>query len=181
VAIKTEWGEPLTEADLAAMPDDGHRYELIDGALVVTPAPNVRHQTCVTALLVLLQAARRDEHRVFAAPLDVRLSELTVVEPDVLVARRSDLTEARVEGPPVLAVEILSASTRKIDLGTKRLTYEAAGVPAYWLVDPDVPSLTVLHLEQGRYVEHATVTGDEAYEAELPFPVTVVPAALLEA
>lgn len=173
------WGARLTEHHLAGMPDDGHRYELIDGVLLVTPAPNLAHQTCVGSLLGLLRAARPPGHRVLMAPFDVRLSEFTVVQPDVLVARERDLTEARLEGAPVLAVEVRSPSTSRIDLGTKRLTYEAAGVPAYWLVEPDVPSLTVLHLEEGRYVEHAAVTGGEAYDADFPFPVTVVPSQLL--
>jgi Uma2 family endonuclease len=85
-----------------------------------------------------------------------------------------------VEGAPVLVVEVLSPSTRSIDLGTKRLAYEAAGVPAYWLVDPEVPSLTVLELDAGRYVERATVTGDDAFHADFPFAVTVIPARLLD-
>lgn len=162
------------------MPDDGHRYELVDGALVVTPAPNVRHQTCVLALGMLLYSARGEGHRVLIAPVDVRLSPTTVVQPDVLVARQSDLTDTRLEGAPLLAVEVLSASTSRIDLGTKRLVFEAAGVPAYWLVDPDEPSLTVLHLQDGRYIELVTVTGEEPYAATVPFPVTVVPARLLD-
>jgi Uma2 family endonuclease len=117
---------------------------------------------------------------VFVAPLDVRLSATTILQSDVLVARTTDVTEARLEGAPVLAVEVLSPNTRAIDLGTKRLAYEEAGVPAYWLVDPDARSLAVLHLDDGRYVEEAVVAGDEAYEAEFPFPVTVVPAMLVE-
>lgn len=174
------WGAVLTEDDLAAMPDDGHRYELLDGTLLVTPAPNVNHQRCVGALLALLRDARQSGHTVLLAPLDVRLSRTTVLEPDVLVARTADLTPARLEGPPLLAVEVLSPSTRHLDLGTKRLAYEAAGVPAYWLVDPDGPSLTVLELDAGRYVERATVAGNEAFHATLPFAVTVVPARLLD-
>ena len=181
MARRLSRGAPFTEDDLAAMPDDGHRYELVDGALLVTPAPDVRHQTSVVALTALLHAAReRGRHRVLVAPTDVRLSPTTILQPDVLVARESDLTEARVDRAPLLAVEVLSPNTRLTDLGTKRLAYEAAGVPAYWLVDPDGPSLTVLHLEGGRYVEHAVVTGDEAYHATLPFPLTVVPARLLD-
>ena len=174
------WGAVLTEDDLATMPDDGHRYELLDGTLLVTPAPSEAHQICVGSLLVLLYGARQPGLQVLPARFDVRLSRITVLEPDVLVARKSDLTPARLEGPPLLAVEVLSPSTRRLDLGTKRLAYEAAGVPAYWLVDPDVPSLTVLELDAGRYVERATVSGDEAFHATFPFAVTVVPARLLD-
>lgn len=174
------WGAPLTEDDLAAMPEDGHRYELVDGALIVTPSPNLGHQRCVVSLLVLLHGARHPEHEVLVAPFDVRLSRTTVLVPDVLVARRTDLTPARLETAPLLVVEVRSPSTRLYDLGTKRLVYEAAGVPAYWLLDPDAPSLTVLHLDEGRYVEHAVVTGDEPYHAIFPFLVTVVPAHLVD-
>lgn len=174
------WGAVLTEDDLATMPDDGHRYELLDGTLLVSPAPTEGHQTCVTSLVVVLRAARRPGQKVLVAPFDVRLSRSTVLEPDLLVARKSDITPARLEGPPLLAVEVLSPSTRHIDLGAKRLAYEAAGVPAYWLVDPDGPSLTVLELDAGRYVERATVAGDEPFHATFPFAVTVVPARLLD-
>jgi Uma2 family endonuclease len=174
------WGVPLTEDDLATMPDDGHRYELLDGTLLVTPAPNIGHQRVVTTLAFILRSARRPGQTVLVAPTDVRLSPVTVLEPDVLVARGVDFTPARLEGPPLLAVEVLSPSTRHIDRGTKRLAYEAAGVPAYWLVDPDVPSLTVLELEDGRYVERATVAGDEPFHATVPFAVSVVPARLLD-
>ena len=90
------------------------------------------------------------------------------------------MAPARLEGPPLLAIEVLSPSTRRIDLGSKRLAYEAAGLPAYWLVDPDVPSLTVLELDAGRYVERATVTGEEPFHATFPFSMTVVPARLLD-
>ena len=174
------WGAVLTEDDLATMPDDGHRYELLDGTLLVTPAPRIDHQRCVGALHALLRDGRQPGHPVLVAPVDVRLSRVTVLEPDILVARTSDLTEARLEGPPLLAVEVLSPSTRHIDLGAKRLAYEDAGVPAYWLVDPDGPSLSVLELDAGRYVERATVAGEEPFHAPFPCPVTVVPARRLD-
>ena len=180
MATNLSWGAPFTEDDLAARPDDGHRYELIDGALFVTPAPDLRHQLVVARLVVLLHGARQPDQDVLPAPLDVRLSRSTVLQPDVLVARREDLTSARLETAPLLVVEVLSPSTRGIDLGTKRLAFEAAGVPAYWVVDPDVPSLTVLELDAGRYVERATVAGDEPFRATVPFAVTVVPARLLQ-
>ena len=88
-------------------------------------------------------------------------------------------TPKRIELPPLLVVEVGSPSTRRVDLGTKRLAYEAAGVAAYWLLDPGGPALTVLHLEGGIYVEHARVAGDERYVATVPYPVTVVPGSLL--
>ena len=180
MALDFSWGAPFTEDDLAAMPADGHRYELLDGTLLVTPAPSLNHQLCAGSLFVLLREARQPGQVVLLAPFDVRLSRITVLEPDVLVAWRADLTPARLEGTPLLTVEILSPSTRRIDVSAKRLAYEAAGVPAYWLVDPDIPSLTVLELEDGRYVERATVAGDEPFHATVPFPVTVEPAGLLD-
>ena len=103
-----------------------------------------------------------------------------MLEPDLLVARSEDFGPQRIERAPLLVVEVSSPGTRRIDRGTKRLAFEAAGVPIYWLVDPDEPSLTVLHLEGGTYVEHAHVTGDEAYDATQPFPLTVVPSRLTD-
>jgi Uma2 family endonuclease len=172
------WGAPLTTDELDAVPDDGRRRELVDGTLVVAPAPNLDHQRCVGALFFLLRAARPEGLTVLTAPFDFRPSRTTSLQPDLLVARDGDFSGDRLERPPLLVVEVGSPSTHLYDLGTKRLAYEAAGVPGYWIVSPDGPSLTVLHLEDGRYVEQATVTGDEPYRASEPFPVTVVPAAL---
>lgn len=170
---------PLSYADLDDMPDDGHRYELIDGTLIVTPAPRVIHQRAVLNLATQLKAFCPHELEVFVAALDVVLSESTVMQPDVLVARRSDLTERNLPAAPVLAVEVLSPSTRRIDLGTKRLAFEAAGVSSYWVVDPDEPSLTVFELEAATYREVARVAGSETWEGTRPFPVAVRPAELI--
>ncbi len=99
---------PLTRADLDAMPDDGHRYELIDGALIVTPAPGLPHQRAVGELYVLLRSACPPELEVLLAPFDVALADDTVMQPDLLVARRRDLTMRDLPTAPVLAVEVLS-------------------------------------------------------------------------
>jgi hypothetical protein len=109
------FSRPLTRADLEKMPDDGHRYELIDGALIVTPAPATQHQSVVLELAVLLREHCADNLKVLIAPFDVALSEDTVIQPDVLVARRGDLTERDLPARPELAVEVLSPSTRRID------------------------------------------------------------------
>lgn len=172
---------PLTVDDVWAIPDDGHRYELIEGVLIVTPAPGAVHQTCVARMWALLDAATGPGELVLIAPFDWVAGPGTLLQPDVLVARRADVAatgNARLERTPLLVVEVASPSTRMVDRGTKRLAFEAAGVPAYWLVDPDEPSLTVLRLVDGVYVEEATVRGDERYVGHEPFAVTVVPSQL---
>lgn len=165
---------PLTRDDLAAAPDDGHRYELVDGILVVTPAPGLSHQTVALRLAGALEAARPSDLRVLTAPFDVVLAADTVVQPDLLVARRTDLTARDLPVPPLLAVEILWPSTRRIDLTLKRSRYEAAGVGAYWVVDPDEPSLVAWELQDSGYVEVGRVSDDEAFHAQRPFEVTLV-------
>jgi Uma2 family endonuclease len=170
---------PLTEADLAAMPDDGHRYELIDGTLVVTPGPSLHHQGVLRQLTVLLLPQVPPGHTLLFAPFDVRLDEYSVLQPDLLVARDEDFDSRRLNGPPVLAVEVLSPSTRRIDLTLKKARYEAAGCAAYWVVDPETPSVTAWHLVAGEYVETARATGDEVLDVDRPFPIRLPVAELL--
>jgi Uma2 family endonuclease len=165
----------LTRADLDALPDDGRRHELIDGALVVTPAPGNMHQSAVVELILLLGRECPEDARVRTAPFDVTLAEDTVVQPDVLVARQPDLTDAGLPAAPLLAVEVLSPSTRLIDLRLKRACYEAAGVASYWVVDPAAVSVTVWELRAGAYREVAHAAGEEPLAVERPFPLTVVP------
>jgi len=169
---------PFTRADLDAMPDDGYRREIIDGVLVVTPAPSPDHQRFSRGLFRLLDPACPADLDVLYAPLDVALSDDTVMEPDLLVAPREAFTTRDLSGPPLLAVEILSPSTRNLDLGTKLRRYESAGTSSYWVVDPTDRSLTAWNLVDGRYVEVAHVSGEEQFRATLPFDVTVVPARL---
>ena len=171
---------PLTREDLEAMPDDGHRYELIDGALIVTPAPSRRHQRAVGHLHVLLHAACPDDLEVLLAPFDVALAEDTVVQPDVLVAHRRDLTSRDLPVAPLLAVEVLSPSTRHIDLALKRARYEAAGCASYWVIDPDVPSIIAWDLRGSAYVETAHVSGEDTFRPNTPYDVSVVPARLVD-
>jgi Uma2 family endonuclease len=173
-------GRALTVRDLESMPDDGHRYELIDGALIVTPAPSIRHQTASAELFFVLRQACPADLKVLAAPTDVLLADDTGVQPDLLVARRADFTEKNLPVAPLLAVEILSPSTRLIDLNLKRARFERAGVASYWVVDPDRPSLVAFELRDGAYVEVADVAGDESWTALAPFDVTVVPARLVD-
>ena len=175
----TEHTGPLTFADLQQFPDDGLRYEIVDGVLLVTPAPNTAHQTCVANLIVILTAAVPPDLQVLPAPFDWLIDDMTCVEPDVLVFRRADVGAKRLAAPPVLAVEVLSPGTARVDRGVKLHAYEDAGLPWYWLVDPVDPRLTVLQLVDGRFVPRADVVGDESHTATTPFAVTLAASDLL--
>ncbi|MDN5794854.1 MAG: Uma2 family endonuclease [Intrasporangium sp.] len=166
----------FTRADLDAMPEDGRRYELLDGMLVVTPAPSFRHQRIVGELYPVLRAACPPGLHVLFAPFDVALAEATVTQPDLLVAPREAFTAKELPVAPLLAVEVLSSSTRRIDLGLKRERHERAGTASYWVIDPSEPSLIAWQLDGGRYVEVGHAVGEETFEASQPFPVRITPA-----
>ena len=131
---------PFTVHDLEGMPDDGRRYELIDGELLVGPAPGLRHQTVGLRLYRLLDDACPDELYVLAAPFAVQTDVSNEVQPDVLVARFDELTAKNLPAAPVLAVEVLSPSGRLIDLNLKRAAYQRMGTPSYWVLDPMCPT-----------------------------------------
>jgi Uma2 family endonuclease len=173
-----------TVEDLADRPDDGLRYEIIDGVLVVTGSPSMRHQRAVGRMYSALVAACTPGLEVFVAPFAVELRYDSVIQPDVLVARVEDLTESELPAPPVLAVEVLSPGTRHIDLDMKLHRMERAGTPSYWVVDPSKdPDAARLMAWQpgadGTYHQVADVHGGEVFEASAPFPVLVRPADLV--
>lgn len=171
--------EPFTYEDLASFPDDGYRRELVGGQLLVSPAPNTMHQHCRFRLAFLLMQAVPSGLTVSGAPVDLQLSRTTVLQPDLLVVESDQVGSSSFTRPPLLVVEVLSPSNRRTDLTLKRSLYETHGVPSCWFVDVDEPSLTVLELEDGGYVERVAVQGEESWTAERPFPVTLVPAALV--
>ena len=179
VEVTVPVGRPFTYADLEALPDDGTHYEIFDGLLVVSPSPTRPHQRASVRLTVLLDAACPPGFEMLAAPFDVVLADTMVLQPDLIVGRDTDFTERNLPVAPVLAVEILSPSTRRYDQLMKRAAFEDHGVPSYWIVDPETPSLLVLELAGGVYAEVAHVTGDEVFEATRPFPVRVCPAELV--
>jgi Uma2 family endonuclease len=139
----------LTYDDFLLFPDDGQRHELIDGEHYVTPSPNPRHQRILGSLHLeignYLKAHQIGE--VFFAPLDVVLSDIDVVEPDLLYMSRERaarvLVPQNVRGAPELVVEIASKGTRKRDETIKRALYERAGVSEYWVIDPEIDVVRV--------------------------------------
>lgn len=129
-----------TVDDVRNMPDDGNRYETIDGELFVTPAPGWRHQAALRELTYLLTGHVKQFGLgvLLFAPFDIVLGPLTLVEPDILFvrgARRDRFTERELTAAPDLAVEVLSPSTARTDRGRKRALYQSAGVAEYWIVD----------------------------------------------
>ena len=124
----------LTYKDHLLFPDDGKRHEIIEGEHYMTPSPSTRHQrTCGNIFRLLSEHARRTgAGEVFISPMDVVLSEEDVVQPDlrfISAARASIVTEKNIQGAPDLAVEVLSAGTRKKDVSIKRRLYAARGIP----------------------------------------------------
>ena len=149
---------PLTYDDLQDMPQDGQRYEIIDGELIVTTAAVPKHQIVSHRLAVACDRGIVEPGigQVFEAPLDVRLSAHDTVQPDLLAIRRERLHivgEKSIEGAPDLVVEILSPSTRGYDQVRKAALYTRSGVPEFWIVDPDRRRVTVFALANGRYEE----------------------------
>ncbi len=145
----------FTAADLAQLPDDGKRYEVLEGDLAVSPSPKPKHQRIVHQLHIWFTERERAGYgKVFAAPLDVVLDDSNVTEPDLLFIRSEHLhivKDANIQGSPDLVVEVLSPSTRERDLGVKAHLYARFGVPEYWVVDPEVETLAIYHLTSEGY------------------------------
>jgi Uma2 family endonuclease len=171
-------GEWTTEA-LETLPDNGLRYEILDGTLLVTPAPTPRHQTVVLELAVLLRLACPPDHQVFVAPLDWQPDGHTSLEPDLLVVRRDRIGEKSITQPPLLVVEVLSPGTARIDRLLKLSRYAEGGIEQYWIVDPRVPSVQVFTLVDGAYVLLAESAGGTPVTVDEPLAVTVIPQDLI--
>ena len=155
----------LTYEDYAALPDDGKRYELHEGELSVTPAPGARHQEVLLNLALLLTpyVRTRTRGKLFIAPFDCIMTNITVVEPDLLYideTRRQLLSDRALEGAPTLAIEILSPWTGHIDRRRKMALYAKHGVDWYWIVDPNARTIDVYRLEGDTYRHDARLDGD---------------------
>ena len=134
--------EPWTAARVRALPDDGRRYELIEGELIVTPTPRLRHQVAVRELVRLLDPWLRTSGiaELLLSPADLSLGEDEILQPDLFVfppASGPGQTEWSDIQSLLLAVEVVSPSTARYDRGPKRRRYQRAGVPEYWIVDLD--------------------------------------------
>ncbi len=145
----------LTYEDYRNAPDD-ERYELLEGELVLTAAPNLAHQKVLFRMARLVEdfVLERGLGEVFIAPTDVLLSDTNVVQPDVIFVskdRKSILGADNISGAPDLVVEVISPSNPERDLVRKRDIYARHGVAEYWIADPDARSMRVMVLEGDGY------------------------------
>lgn len=170
----------FTYNDLLTAPDDGNRYELFEGELIVTPSPVEKHQRTVSNLMFLLghHINKHELGRLYTAPIDVYFDEETVVKPDLLFIstnRMKIIQEKRIEGAPNLVIEILSAGTEERDRGFKFQRYAKEGVEEYWLIDPEKEMLEIYRLTKTGYDLQNKFSGQDNVHAPIfsgfTFPV----------
>jgi Uma2 family endonuclease len=168
MATSSQFDARLTYDDLARMPDDGMRHEIIDGVHYVTPSPVRRHQQLLGRLHVAVAKyleAHPGSGEVYLSPLDTVFSPSDVVEPDLLFVAADQehiLTDPNIQGAPALVVEILSPGTKTRDLGVKRQLYDRGGVREYWVVDPDANRATIYRRAADGSFPHVQSLPDDA-------------------
>ena len=158
--------------DLLNMPEDGRRYEIYGGELVVVPSPLVRHQVAAGEIFsVLRDYGRESGGMALVAPLDIVFDEHDVVQPDVVFfrAERRHLLQPDVvtRHAPDVAVEVLSPSTASTDRGRKMRMLARYGVPEYWIVDPVLRQIEVHALEDGAYRQAQVAAGHDTVQSVL--------------
>ncbi len=160
-------GLVTTADDYFRMPDDGFRYELVRGVLVMTPSPSFWHQEIVEMISRSINdyAVGRGIGKAAVAPLDVSLNSTTVYQPDIMFFSRDKVAARResIAVLPDLVVEVGSPGTALKDLQVKKADYETAGIPEYWIVDPSNRAFRFFVLVRGRYEERTP----EDYESEV--------------
>jgi len=161
----------LTYRDYVALPEDGRRYEIHDGEPSVTPAPGTAHQRISRELFVTLHyhVTARRLGEVFSAPMDVILSDTSIVQPDIVFVAvdRRDIVSARgIEGAPTMVVEIVSPHTRVVDRERKTELYARHRVPHYWIVDPETRTIDAYVLARQRYALATRAVDAQTFRAE---------------
>lgn len=164
LSLQKDTKKVWTYEDYLQLPDDGKRYEIIDGVLYVSPSPTTPHQELSKRLqFFLYQLEQAGQGVVYGAPLDVLMPGCTPVQPDLLFLsseQRGMIKKQGIRGAPFLLVEILSPGTRGLDRVKKLNKYASAGVSNYVIVDPEVHSLEWFQLE-GEGYRLAQSLGDE--------------------
>lgn len=165
---KKEWEAAIRERRVtydiyAELPEDGQRYEVLDGALEPMPGSSPVHQM-ISGKLHLIAQSCSSEYFILSAPLDVILSSKNVTQPDIIFVRRdrTEILKMRgIEGAPDLIVEVLSPGSRHRDKVRKLDIYGRHGVPEYWIVDPVARTLERYAQDGGRLVPVELFEGDD--------------------
>jgi Uma2 family endonuclease len=168
--------------DIFDTPDDGKRYEVIDGDLYVTTAPDLDHQEPITELIYLIRAhlqrlPRGERGKLFTSPVGLILDEENGLQPDLVYvspARRGILTRRGIRGVPDMVLEILSPGSEATDRGVKLRRYAASGVAVYWILDPATRILEEYLLAEGSYQLVGTFGPGTVFRPEI-FPGLEVP------
>ena len=163
----------LTYEDLQRFPEDNFRRELIDGELIVTPAPATRHQEVVLELGARLLAWTKERGgKAYIAPTDVVFSDTTVLEPDVLFLHPENVARAEkrfIRGSPDVVVEVSTPSTRRLELVRKREVYERFRAREFWYIDLDADRVEIYRLEADHYGPPQYLgRGDDLTSPEIP-------------
>ncbi len=145
-----------TYDDYAALPDDGQRYEIVNGVLVLAPAPTPDHQSIAVRIAYYLfpHVDLAGIGKLFPSPIDVDLGPKDVFQPDLVVVLNEHLnrvTAKKIIGAPDLVIELASPSTATYDRLTKYQQYAQAGITEYCIVKPTTHTVEVLVLEDGEY------------------------------
>jgi Uma2 family endonuclease len=168
---------PWTEPDLHLFPQDGHRYEIVDGSLHVTPPLDGPHEAIVRALVTTLRGAAPDGWWV-CSRLGIELGASNLI-PDVTVLRPHSSGASWTDPADVaLVVEVETPTSRRYDRLLKPTLYADAGIPAYWRIDPNAPEpqLNAYHLAPaGTYELERTVQGPQLVKLDSPYPVRIAP------
>jgi Uma2 family endonuclease len=162
----------FTYEDYLSLPNDGKRYQVVEGEIYMVPAPAPYHQDIVGNLFVLLRTFVEERWlgRVYFAPCDVILSEEDIVPPDILFIlkeREHIITKRNIRGAPDLVIEIVSPFTAKFDKTAKMKLYEKFGVKEYWLVDPDAKKIEVLTRNNGSYESEGVFGIEQSWDSPL--------------
>jgi Uma2 family endonuclease len=165
------------------LPDDGHRYEIIDGVLYMTTAPSNFHQWIVRRLDRLVGIPLEDHGLafVFTAPIGVIMPGCDPVQPDFLAIRRENasiIVNRRIRGVPDLIVEVLSPSNHEQDTQIKRHAYAQAGVAEYWIVRPASRDVLVCSIPDAILGDYASSQLHQEQLTSTVFPITLTVAEL---
>jgi Uma2 family endonuclease len=162
----------LSYAAYAEIPADGQRWEFLDGEVFVTPAPSPLHQFAVQELWLFLRGNLTPfghDAIAFVSPIDVILNDAEIVQPDVVVARRGQVSGRGIEGAPPLLVEVVSPARPGLDREIKARRYAANGVVRLWLADPVARTMECFRLVEGQYQMTAGGSGTATLDiADLP-------------